>query len=730
MPSPYPVLNNKPIDQWKVTELKEELKKRRLPLRGLKDELVRRLDEALREEMNSPPESEKENEEEEQVETPPIHSENREIVELEEDPPVQQEGEVNEPPPVQQEVEVNETPLVQQEDEEIKEAPPVQQEGEVNEPPPVQQEVEVNETPLVQQEDDEIKEAPPVQQELEVKEAPPVQQDQIESLEEAPAPVLLNKENTESIPEEELENPIDSPKTNKAENSDTKMEERENIETIVEPKTDGAGVEPVCASIPLGEIPEIDLKGAEEVKPGQAELVEQVPKVGPDTGSQVKCESISSNESFKCINVENKLKDNLNADNFDLEKQVEVKQDIQDDKNKEPVKNQADTSSLEGENYETPSNNINSIMDTDGGSPEKLNLDRSSGDESMEEDLTESSKPLVESVGGGSQDMVKEEVNSENAPADTDKMDISAAVEAVAAPSEKRKLEAQEVAQNPSENFKRQRRWNTEPLKVPDLPNLSSSSTPKDLAPPVLPKSTFNRSDSNVSIGSPKERIVPVSQKPATNSLRIDKFLRPFTLKAVQGLLGKTGSVSSFWMDHIKTHCYVTYSSVEEAIATRNAIYNLQWPPNGGNQLIAEFVDPQEVKQRFEAPPQSPAVAAPPTISPKPNLSTTPKASPVGQSAAQQAPFSRQNSTPRNQQQQVQLPPPPPLPSPGSGNTKPVRERLPPPPPLKKTDPQPAVVTLDDLFRKTKAMPRIYYLPLSEETVAAKLAARAKAAKE
>lgn len=168
------------------------------------------------------------------------------------------------------------------------------------------------------------------------------------------------------------------------------------------------------------------------------------------------------------------------------------------------------------------------------------------------------------------------------------------------------------------------------------------------------------------------------------------------------------------------------YSSVEEAIATRNAVYNLQWPPNGGNQLFAEFVDPQEVKQRLEVPPQSPAVAAPPTISP----ATTPKPSPVGQPAAQQPPFSRQNSTPRNQQQQVQLPPPPPLPASGSGNAKPVKERLPPPPPLKKTDPQPAVVTLDDLFRKTKAAPRIYYLPLSEETVAAKLAARAKAAKE
>ena len=31
--------------------------------------------------------------------------------------------------------------------------------------------------------------------------------------------------------------------------------------------------------------------------------------------------------------------------------------------------------------------------------------------------------------------------------------------------------------------------------------------------------------------------------------------------------------------------------------------------------------------------------------------------------------------------------------------------------------------SLDDLFRKTKAMPRIYYLPLTDAQVASKLAA-------
>ncbi|KAK1591656.1 hypothetical protein Q3G72_011239 [Acer saccharum] len=48
MSSPYPILDNRPIDQWKVTELKEELKKRKLKSSGKKDELIRLLDQAIR----------------------------------------------------------------------------------------------------------------------------------------------------------------------------------------------------------------------------------------------------------------------------------------------------------------------------------------------------------------------------------------------------------------------------------------------------------------------------------------------------------------------------------------------------------------------------------------------------------------------------------------------------------------------------------------------------------
>lgn len=170
------------------------------------------------------------------------------------------------------------------------------------------------------------------------------------------------------------------------------------------------------------------------------------------------------------------------------------------------------------------------------------------------------------------------------------------------------------------------------------------------------------------------------------------------------------------------------YSSVEEALETRNAVYNLQWPANGGRLLVAEFVEPEEVKSRLEAPLASPATPSP---------STTPTQPP---SAAQ--------PSPRQQLMKQQIPPP--LPPPPLSNPPPhVRERLhppreaampreqplpardrlnlPPPPPLplpEKVDPP--IVTLDDLFRKTKATPRIYYLPLSEEVVAAKLKTQGK----
>ena len=46
-------------------------------------------------------------------------------------------------------------------------------------------------------------------------------------------------------------------------------------------------------------------------------------------------------------------------------------------------------------------------------------------------------------------------------------------------------------------------------------------------------------------------------------------------------LLSAHGDIAKFWMDSIKTHCYVQYTTEEQANATREAVYNLVWPQGG-----------------------------------------------------------------------------------------------------------------------------------------------------
>lgn len=459
----------------------------------------------------------------------------------------------------------------------------------------------------------------------------------------------------------------------------------------------------------------------------------QVSVVSPTLGIQVKSDSISTDSLS--INEKNELKDNINADNVMLELD-NVKLERVQPSSSDVVQDDGESHPMDV-NY--PHDNkvpIEEIDDTDAGVnkknysaemvySEKLNLDRSSGDDSMEEDVLDGKqidskdkpdrrhKNEQPSINVVKEDAFVDVVGDDSSAGEKD-VHAERKLSPAAVPSLKRNPCEHETGGN-NEPHKRQRRWNPESLQATEVkaPFQTTPSTPKETVQPALLRRNLSRSNSSVNQESPKERVVPPSQKTPTNSLRIDQFLRPFTLKAVQELLGKTGTVGNFWMDHIKTHCYVTYSSVEEAIKTRNAVYNLQWPPNGGRLLVADFVDPQEVQMLVKPPPPTPATPV--------NL-TPPVAAVMPPPQPQPSPRNHvpRQPSPRNHVSR-QLPPPPPppfLPPPMLARELP----LPPPPPLPQKQ-DPPIVTLDDLFKKTKAAPRIYYLPLSEEQVAAKRAA-------
>ncbi|XP_026577192.1 apoptotic chromatin condensation inducer in the nucleus-like isoform X2 [Pseudonaja textilis] len=79
--------------------------------------------------------------------------------------------------------------------------------------------------------------------------------------------------------------------------------------------------------------------------------------------------------------------------------------------------------------------------------------------------------------------------------------------------------------------------------------------------------------------------------------VHICNLVRPFTLGQLKELLGRTGTLveEAFWIDKIKSHCFVTYSTVEEAVVTRNALHGVKWPQSNPKFLSADFVEQDEL---------------------------------------------------------------------------------------------------------------------------------------
>ncbi|XP_057291399.1 apoptotic chromatin condensation inducer in the nucleus-like isoform X2 [Hydractinia symbiolongicarpus] len=193
------------------------------------------------------------------------------------------------------------------------------------------------------------------------------------------------------------------------------------------------------------------------------------------------------------------------------------------------------------------------------------------------------------------------------------------------------------------------------------------------------------------------------SPSPAKNApscyLHIENLVRPYTVNNLKGLIQKTGTIkdNKFWMNNIKSHCYVMLSSEEEANTTREAMHGLRWP--SGNPKILK-VDFAVMEKMFEdtngTVGEQPKVVI--EIDDKENDST--KEHKEKEESTQHK--SRENERKRRNERSEKH------------ATKDVKNKA--DKADKKREESPAKL-LDDLFRKTKATPCIYWLPLTDAQI-------------
>ncbi|XP_050319434.1 apoptotic chromatin condensation inducer in the nucleus isoform X1 [Bactrocera neohumeralis] len=91
--------------------------------------------------------------------------------------------------------------------------------------------------------------------------------------------------------------------------------------------------------------------------------------------------------------------------------------------------------------------------------------------------------------------------------------------------------------------------------------------------------------------------------KKASNVLFITNLVRPFTVLQLKGLLARTGKLveDGFWIDRIKSKCYVQYETEDEAIETRHALHGVRWPVSNPKCLIVDFAKRADMDRAIQS---------------------------------------------------------------------------------------------------------------------------------
>ena len=169
-----------------------------------------------------------------------------------------------------------------------------------------------------------------------------------------------------------------------------------------------------------------------------------------------------------------------------------------------------------------------------------------------------------------------------------------------------------------------------------------------------------------------------------TSVICIRKLVRPFTTGQLRELLSRTGTIADFWIDKIKSTALVEYTSQDEAEETLMALDGVRWPSVNPKTLQVTFSSKDILEQAKTEN------AVPPATMDRDLRKSQPE-----RNRKRSRSRSRERPAPAKHAKQEATA------APAEAESKPK-------------------ISLDTLFRKTKAMPCIYWQPKTVDSVAAK----------
>jgi apoptotic chromatin condensation inducer in the nucleus len=201
---------------------------------------------------------------------------------------------------------------------------------------------------------------------------------------------------------------------------------------------------------------------------------------------------------------------------------------------------------------------------------------------------------------------------------------------------------------------------------------------------------------------------LPVSPKiptTPTRALRIDGFVRPFTENAVKLLLSENGrNVVSMWMPTIKTHCFVVFSKQSEAEAACAELDGKQWPAASPKTLAVRYCYIREAEKN----------TAEGTGKKDFKVERTEE---DGTEEEEEEEEEKEKKVEVKEDMAMEE-------ERAAGDEGKKKEKTVVVEKKKKEEEEEKekkpMLSLDELFKKTKAKPHIYWLPLTEEQIAAK----------